>query len=222
MMTGKFRGLAAVSLAVATAISAPAWATESGVYIGVGLGNSHIDLGDTSDLAGLPATLKVNESDTGKFVTLGYRFNPMVGLEVSYTDLGAATMSLANTFTFAGVTINSIDASVSMKGTVIAVVGAIPVGNWEFSGRLGAFLAKTEISGHVSGRTISSPVQILDLPLSESASTTETLAALGVGYTFADHYHVKVEWARIPKVGDKNTTGEGDATLLSLGLQYRF
>jgi hypothetical protein len=43
-----------------------------------------------------------------------------------------------------------------------------------------------------------------------------------MGYTFGDHFHVRVDWMTVPDAGDEEKTGEGDVTLMTAGFQYRF
>jgi hypothetical protein len=226
MMINKTSLYAAALLVSTTCCFSNSFAKDSGVYLGVNAGKSHIDVGDVSQgFASVPTTFSKNESGTALAFALGYRFNPFIALEGAYADYGKATVTADHGFTIANATFTNIDANVAMKGSVAALVLSVPAGNWEFSTRLGAYFANTKISVHVryleSGGGFS-PSVIFDRTQDISASSTETLATLGVGYTVADHYHLKLEWTRIPKVGDKEKTGEGDVTALTLGFQYRF
>lgn len=215
--------LAALALSVAVCSCGTASAKDSGVYLGVTAGQSHFDVGDVSSgITGLPASFTKDESDTALSFSLGYRFNPFIAIEGAYADYGKATISSTNSFDYGGITFNTLDSRIAVNGGFAAVIGAIPAGDWEFSLKLGAFFANTKVTAHVGGMTDTSPTQLVDDTESESASTVETLAGVGVGYTIANHYHFKAEWTRIPKVGDKEKTGEGDVTSLTLGLQYRF
>jgi hypothetical protein len=112
----------------------------------------------------------------------------------------------------------------SVKGPAFALMGAIPAGNFEFNARLGLLFATTEISTSARGSVVFPPfpTQTYNDSSSDSASTTETLYGLGMGYTFRDHFHIRVDWMMVPDAGDDEETGAGDVELLTAGFQYRF
>jgi hypothetical protein len=216
------RRLAGLALALTLGWALPTYAAESGAYIGFAYGNSELDLGSSSDPTGFGAPITTDESDTGFALSFGYRFSPYIALDGTYYDFGASTLRLARPVTVAGILIQNISADAEVKGPALSFVGTIPAGNFELFGKLGVLFAKTELSGQVQGRTTGSPTQLLDASFSESASTTEVAVGLGMGYTFGEHFHVKLEWTQVPDAGDEEDTGEGDASLLALGLQFRF
>lgn len=214
MKTGKFYGLAAVA-ALASTLTSTAFATESGVYLGVNVGNSKFDVGSTDvQLFDITLSSSQDDKDTGFSVAVGYRFNPYLGLEASYVDFGEATFSESGQLIGLPITFNA-SAAVSVKGPVAAATASLPIGNFELGMKLGAMFAKTEIAVDVSGGGQSASDSVSD-------STTETLVSLGAGYTFGNHFHVRLDFTRVPDAGDENETGEGDVTWWSAGFQYRF
>jgi long-subunit fatty acid transport protein len=45
---------------------------------------------------------------------------------------------------------------------------------------------------------------------------------LGAGYTFREHFQVRIDWIAVPNVGDESETGEGNVQLFTAGFRYRF
>ena len=60
--------------------------------------------------------------------------------------------------------------------------------------------------------------------MSPSAKATETDLKLGLGlqYDFTKNVGARLEWEHFRNVGDRNTTGEGDVNLYSLGIVVKF
>jgi OmpA-OmpF porin, OOP family len=221
-MNFRSHSLMAGSLVLLSAFTmSAASAADKGAYVGVAVGQSKFDLGDTST-AGLPVKLNAEESDTGMSFVIGYRFNPYFSVEGGYNDFGKATMNADGSFSVSNVLITKTEAYIESKGSSLSASLAIPARNWDFGVRLGAYFANTKLGVKVQGHTTTSPVQNMDFSQEESASTVETMASLFAGVTFAEHYRLSLEWTRIPDVGDKEKTGEGDVTMLAAGLQYRF
>lgn len=229
MMSFKRKQLLKIALPLTLSVcsATSALATQSGLYVGFELGQStfHDDAG-ALNVFDAPTSSNEDDSDTAWAIGLGYRFNPYIGIEGSYRDLGALKFNESGrSFGSAGrvLTGNAV-AEASAKGPALVVIGSLPSGNWEFSAKLGIFMAKTELAGGLNG-TLTQPgflPQSVSSSFNESANTTETLAGVSVGYTFAEHSHLKLEWTRIPKVGDADKTGEDDVTIISAGYQYRF
>lgn len=214
----------ALVLALAAGSISVAAATDSGPYIGVNVGQSKADISDEpSGLFNVLSSSTTDDTDTAWALSAGYRFNPVLALEVAYNDLGKSTFTEtgSRTVSFPPYT-GTLSGNASVKGASAALIAAIPINQWELFVRAGAFFAKTKIESQASVRTLITPVQTASASDSESANTTEFMAGVGVGYTIADHYHVKLEWTKIPKVGDEEKTGETDVSVLSAGFQYRF
>jgi OOP family OmpA-OmpF porin len=204
---------------LALAISAAASATESGFYLGANYGQSmfSVEQGEIGIFA-VTTSSSIDDSDTAWSISAGYRFNPYLGVELAYRDLGQVTIVETGTSSFPTLS-GRINGSVGATGTSVVLVGTLPFNKFEFFGKLGAMFAKTDLDVLV---TITQGGVTQSGSDGTSANTTETVAGLGVGYSFTDHVYMKLEWERIPEVGDQDETGEGDVGILSLGFQYRF
>ena len=69
-------------------------------YFGAGYLQSEAD----TDIAGLTGTASLDEKDSGFKIFGGYQFNPYLGLEMAYADLGTVSLKGNNgdTFTYKG------------------------------------------------------------------------------------------------------------------------
>jgi opacity protein-like surface antigen len=132
-------------------------------------------------------------------------------------DLGTASVYATGTFTtiLPQPITGRLEGEISSKGPQFSMLGSIPVKNLAFYGRLGLFMARTELTANVSTNVGSGSD-------SRSASTTAIIFGAGVGYTFLDHFYVNVDYTQYPKLGDEEETGERDVSALMLGFAYRF
>lgn len=196
---------------VAASMMAFAGSALAGDWYAAGsVGSSSVDVSKT-DLDGQMVSAgftgvssSLDKNDTAYKLQLGYQFNPNFALEGGYVDLGKAKYSVSYTGPVAG----SGQAEISAKGWNVNAVGIIPLSN-DFSvlGKVGLIDAKVEISGPAG-----------------SVSDTSWKATWGVGgaYNFSKTMAVRLEYDRYSKLGNNNTTGEGDVDLWSVGLVYKF
>jgi len=212
--------IASLALSVSSA-----FATESGFYVGLNLGQSTFDVEDTvRDSFGTTAGL--DDSDTAWSLAFGYRFVPYFGVEAAYLDMGEMTFEDSGRENAGGGAFYeySYSTSISLNGPAVSLVAAVPMQAFEFNAKLGVLFAKTELKESLS-ETLSVPGFPVDRysdSFSDSSSTTETLYGLGAGYTFGDHFHVRLDWTMIPDAGDEDELGEDDVSSLTVGFQYRF
>lgn len=202
--------VAIAALAVATA---PAFAGD--VYVLGSVGRSTLDL-DKSEIdrdlvaagaANLSSSL--DKSDTAYKLQLGYQFNQNFAVEGGYIDLGKGGYAAS----FTGGVAN---ASVKATGWNISAVGILPI-NDTFSvfGKVGAIDAKVEanVSATGTGGTASG---------SASATKWKTLWGVGATYNLSKQVGIRLEYEEFNNLGDKNTTGEGDVSLVSAGVVFKF
>jgi len=95
--------LCAVLLVAGLAISGgPAQAEETtGVYVGLGYGNASVDFDDGDMISGMAARgftvtdVDTDDNDNAYKVYVGYLFNPYVGIEAAYVNLGQLESSFS-------------------------------------------------------------------------------------------------------------------------------
>lgn len=165
-------------------------------FIGGSIGQSDID----DEIAGgLITSGTVDGKDTGYKIYGGYMFNRNFGIEGAYVNLGK--LSYSGDFFGSPVT----GGKVEVDGLNVAALGALPI-NEQFSvfGKIGLFLWNAKASDTTGG-----------VPFSAKQDGTDLSFGVGLGYDFNRNLGVRAEWEMFK-------TDEADASLLSVGLVWKF
>jgi opacity protein-like surface antigen len=209
--TLSYAGRTLVFIAIATC-SGTTCAGDSGWYVGAGVGE--VDYGSGGVLFVGNERLDANaidESDdllsSSMSLSFGYRFNRFLSLEAGYLSNDSSTFALTDS---AGQRFGTYE--FRSQGTSLAVVGTLPLGNWELSARAGVLYADTQ----ARLVTESGIVQ------SESVRSPEALAAVGAAYNFTEHWQARLDYTYVLDAGERNETGHVDIELVTLGFAYRF
>jgi len=196
------------------------------IYVGVNIGQSKTKSNDAaidlnSGLAANGFTVTSNttkDTDTAYRLFVGYQVSDYFALEAGYVNFGKFNLS-ANTLP-AG----SAGADIKASGWTFDALGILPVGNnFSLLGQLGATRSEVRENISSSGAVVFIPGTALNL----TATKTSYDFGFGVEYHipvpgFNKMVGIRGEWQRYAKLGDKNTTGEGDIDLLSIGAVFRF
>ena len=183
-------------------------------YLGFSLGQSrskvdHLDI--TRSLLGTAATATltgVDRSDTAYKLFLGRQFNPYLGLEAGYFDLGRSR------FTSTTVPAGSLNGEVKVQGLNLDLVGTLPVSErFAVLGRAGVQYARTNDFFAGSG-AISVP--------RPNASRRDTNGKVGLGlqYAFSPGFMLRGEVERY-RVND-GVDHHGNVNVASLSLVFPF
>jgi OmpA-OmpF porin, OOP family len=205
-------------LVLTCALAATAHA-ESNWYLAGSIGQSSFDASKSDGDASLnDVGLGVNSSslddeDTAYKIQLGYQFNPNFAIEGGYVDLGGLTYK-------ANVTDGIFDYNAKMdveaSGLNIAAVGILPLNdNFSLFAKFGFINAKVETTVKVSSGGFSSSG-------SEDSTDLKPMFGIGAAYSITDQLAIRVELERYSKLGDEDSTGEGDVDLLSGGILFKF
>lgn len=188
---------------------------SSGMYVLGSVGKSKVSI-DTasfdSDLTAAGATgvsSTTDEKDTGYKLQLGYQYNRNLAVEGGYVDLGKFKYNA----TFTG---GVASAEVKAKGWNIDVVGIAPLNDaFSLLGKIGLIRAKVDATVAATGPGGSASG-------SDSATKWKTTFGFGVSYNLTKTVAIRGEFERFLKLGDNNTTGEGDVDLYSVGIVAKF
>jgi OmpA-OmpF porin, OOP family len=168
---------------------------DAGWLVGGSFGQSKIDC----DTSGIPGA-SCDDSDTAWRIFGGYQFNRHVAVELGYSTLGEASISLAGA-----------RATVEAKAWDVMAVGILPVADrFSVYGKLGWFKADTDLSTNIPGTA------------NGSDSSSGLTYAIGVGYDFSKNFGLRAEWQQYKDVGGDNSGGESDVDVMSIGVVYRF
>lgn len=139
----------------------------------------------------------------------GYQFTPNFALEGGYVDLGQQNYHVAYDTGWA-------KAKVDPRGFNIDALGILPVNDsLSVFGKAGAIEAKTRY--HIEGADA-------DGGFADGRDKYRVSPNFGVGAEYAvnDAAAVRLELERFEDLGSKNTTGEQNVDLVSLGVSYHF
>ncbi len=106
----------------AVCVSSVSWAQGGRFYFSAGVGSSKIDTGIT----GLTGTAKLDDTDTGFRLTLGYQLNRNIGFEGFYSRYGTAAISgnTGDRFQFDGTTYQFLTtAKIKLDTSAIGIGG---------------------------------------------------------------------------------------------------
>lgn len=198
--------LFALLAVIAVCMPSATAADNAGWYAGVGIGQAQANGGcDAGSIPGVTIT-SCTDDDTGWKVFVGYQFTANWGAEVAYVNFGKPVRGTA---TVTGVPV-TLDAEAS--GWQLAGVGTMPI-NDQFSvfGKLGIFRSDVDITAAGGGVSVSL-----------SGNHTDLTYGIGARWDFTKNVGAQLEAQRFNDVGDKNTTGEQNINLFTLGLVVRF
>jgi len=192
------RKLLCATLFALVAASTPALSQDRGWYGGARFGQSEFK----DSCAGLTGrAFDCEEKDTAVKLFGGYQFNKNFAAELGYADLGKTTLSITG---FG-------NASIGAKGFELTGVGFLPVSQYfSFFGRLGVFHWDVDFKDGTR------------LVGSASASGTDLTYGFGASLSLARNAALRLEWQKYQDVGDTNSTGSGDITVIGFGLVLKF
>jgi opacity protein-like surface antigen len=199
-------------------------------YFGAGVGGGYINPNESSfDVAtrannaglcvGCTQSLSTDSTDVGWKVFGGYRFNPYIGIEGSYADLGSFTQKATATGgVLVGTGAPAAGTVVKMKYQVtswnLMAVGRFPFPDTNFfvQGKLGGAYVMTKNRPSVNG------VGVQD----EDSERWNLLLGAGFGYDFTNGLTVVLEYENFGTAGDNDTGKANNAGLVSLNGAIRF
>lgn len=152
----------------------------SGFYIGAGLGQFDVKVDDLEGVGDVLQDLDADDS-AWKFI-LGWRFNPFLSIEADYIDLGAPN----GDFDASG---SSGQYELDLAGVAAYVMGTIPIGIFEISGKLGYYFHDVDV--HVDFDNVGpNNGNVFD-----SSNSSEVVTyGVGAGVTLFQKLNAKVEY----------------------------
>jgi len=185
--------LVTIAVAPIAARSDPMSANPSGPYVGGGWGRFNLHPHNLDDVGSAIDTI-TDSNDNAWKVFAGYRFSPYWSLEGAYIDFGQP----GDRFVASG---SDGSYRVKMRGFAPSLIGTMPLGPVELSGKVGYYFYDTQTRINFSSGTF----------LESKHSRSDFLYGVGVGMTFFDHFNTRVEYERI---NVKNAT-DSDAMWLT-------
>lgn len=190
--------LSAVALCL---LAGPALAENS--YVGVGLGQSKVDIDTGSIPAGIDVTY--NDTDTSWKAFAGIQLNENFAAEFSYADFGTFKMTASSGGLVA-------EQAWDANAFAISMVGILPV-NPAFS-----VFAKVGLAHWSVDTNLTSNFGAYD-----SASDSGDDPVYGVGAQLnIQNMMLRAEFERYSSVGNNDTTGESDVDIIGVSAAVHF
>ena len=187
-----FLGCATTLFAVLAFFASPAGAQQGQTYLGIGFGQSKFK----DACSGLTPGVSCDETGTAWKLFGGYMFNPNLGVEIAFTDLGKAeaTSPLGN-------------ASIKVTTWEIDGVGAWPITTpISLYGKLGLYSGTKEVSG---------------LGFSAKDTNASVTFGLGVRYDMTTNLAARAEWQHYDKVGGNDTGDKTNIEMWNIGIIWK-
>ena len=176
---------------------------NAGGYVGVGIGQSLVDL-EANDL-GPGIWSSVSDTDTSVKIFGGYAINENFSVEAGYTNFGEFGVDYTDGF-------DTLSENYEATALYLAAVGSVPLGQASLFGKFG--LASWDLDASLSST--------FGVSASASVSGTDPVYGFGAQFDVSNNVMLRVEFERFTNVGDENETGEADIDLLSVSAAMRF
>jgi len=167
--------LAGALFAAAMSTAAMADENPTGFYLGGGFGRFNLDIDSPADF-GSGISRAVNDNDNSYKLFAGYRLAPFLSLEAAYVNLGKPGDAISSAGTNGRY-------SLKADGFAPSVIGTIPIGPVELSGKVGYYYYDVDVRTNLN----TSGSQFVT-----GHSRNDFFYGASVGMTFIDHLNVKV------------------------------
>lgn len=200
-----------IKLAILASVlaSTSAMASDTGMYIGGGIGDNMFNSNDTQITIGNPGGFTKNDSATAYKIYTGYQFHPNFAVEAEYIDLGKQTVQ------FVGLARTN---EISIKGFNFSLVGSYPVyDKVEIFGKVGA--------SYLSNNSYEYGADFLAMEGTPSANNTDrkwaTSCGAGAKYEITKTVSARVEYERLEAPSGLNTVNVKN-NLVTASVEYHF
>jgi OOP family OmpA-OmpF porin len=153
---------------------------DEGFYLGGGVGQFDIEI-DGAD--GIDEAIgRLDDSDTAWQAFIGWRLNPYIALQAAYVDYGGPEDDISTSG-------SSGNYRAELAGFAPSIIGSLPLGPVELSAKLGYYFYDLDITANIDDPT--------DLDFDSSDSGEDVFYGVGVGATFFERLHAKLEYEKI-------------------------
>jgi hypothetical protein len=140
---------------------------EGGLYLGAGAGRFNVEVDNVGDVTDTVRSFDADDTTFKAFA--GWRFNPYIGVELDYMDLGNPED-----------TIDERRVNADVNGIAPYVVGTLPVGPVELFAKVGYLFYDVK-------------VDVDDLDVVDD-SNEDLVYGGGIGLTLFEHLHTRLEY----------------------------
>lgn len=191
-----------------------AFADDSGLYIGAGIGSAE----HAANVALKPpeVPLMTGKPDSGSrdkswTFTLGYRVNANIAFELGYLNLGDMKASVADP---SGATDAAGRFTFSVEGVTASMLGRFPIGKWTPYVRGGLLFSNTDLdySASVAGAHFAAR---------KKGDSEDAFFGAGVTYDLGTHWALQFDFTHVVDAG-KPGSGQSSYHNATLGMLWRW
>jgi hypothetical protein len=151
---------------------------DEGFYLGGSVGQFDIEI---DGLDGTDEALqRLDDDDTAWQAFIGWRLNPYIALQAAYIDFGQPEDDFQTS------TGDNGKFGAELSGFAPSIIGSFPLGPVELSAKLGYYIYDLEITGDID-----------DPDVDTDDSGEDVFYGVGVGVTFFERLHAKLEYEEI-------------------------
>lgn len=169
--------------------------------------------------AGVLSSYNVSSSSTatGYGADFGYRFNPLIAVEVGYQDLGNANGS----FQYSGAdgTKGSGTFNLKSRGITLAANSQFRFTQHLYAyGSLGVIYARTQLNNSCTGLSAICGGLVAD----NTHDSLSPMLRMGLGYRFPDGLSAAIGYSWYYHLGNQSTGGRDNPHYIHVGVRYSF
>lgn len=172
---------------------------DEGFYVGGGVGQFNIEIDGVDGVD--EAIGRLDDNDTAWQAFIGWRLNPYIALQAAYVDYGGPEDDISTSG-------SSGNYRAELAGFAPSVIGSLPLGPVELSAKLGYYFYDLDITANIDDPT--------DPDFDSSDSGEDVFYGVGVGATFFERLHAKLEYEEI------DLEGADDSNAFWLSGAWRF
>ncbi|HET7201902.1 MAG TPA: outer membrane beta-barrel protein [Steroidobacteraceae bacterium] len=161
------RSAAAAAILIALGTTPALAENDSGLYLGAGVGRFNVEIDNPGDVTDTVGSFDADDTTFKAFA--GWRFNPYIGVELDYIDLGNPED-----------TIDERRINADINGFAPYVVGTLPVGPVELFAKVGYLFYDVK-------------VDVDDLDVVDD-SNEDLVYGGGIGLTLFEQLHTRLEY----------------------------
>lgn len=163
-------------------------------------------------------TASTKNNDIGYQATFGYRFNRYMAAELGLVQIGDLTSTGSGNLDFGeGFVPVDLSLTFSAGGPMFSFIGILPINDrFEAFGRLGYLFTSTEreIRSRVDGQSGGFGAA--------KGDSQDVVYGVGAAFHFNQVYSLRLEYQQFGEIGEENTSGTEDVSIIGLGFMVRF
>lgn len=206
-----------------------AQAAQLGIYAGISYAmvekdstraafeNEALGIYDAFGFTPTSTSASLDSKDSSYGFVVGWRLTEHIALEGGYMDLGDVVYKDRSAGVFANTVQNwGQNIETSTSGIALSALAIVPLSyRWEVFARGGALISNSEESVFITDGNQSQKLRA-------NQSGFDLFAGVGVGFSLAEIYNLRLEYGRVFDAGDSDLVDEADVDMATLNVTVSF